>query len=196
MNDWMFYIFGLIFLFILWFYAGGPNNPFSFSGPYITPITDVDSTQVGYDDPGASFFSKPSSANQPLPDPARSPYAGTVEFVGSDPEDGDAGSEYMMIRSNTNDDVTITGWQLVSARTGEQYVIPEGSRRNHDGDIRISDGETAVIITSTSGRSDLKGYFPDSWYAYLGERSDIWDDHNDTITLLDANGKVVDQYKY
>lgn len=198
MSDYLFYIVGIIFIFIVWLYAGGPNNPFSFTGPYITPITNVDTTQVGYDDPGASFW---GSANTPaestdVADSARSPYSGTVRFTGSDPEADEEGSEYMAIRSDTGSDVTITGWQLVSAKSGRQYRIPEGTRRNKTGSIRISDGDEAVIITSTKSQSNLKGDFTDAWNAYLGERRDIWDDRSDTITLLDSNGKLVDQYTY
>jgi hypothetical protein len=102
----------------------------------------------------------------------------------------------MAIRSDTYNDVTITGWQLVSAKSGKQYRIPEGTLRSKTRAIRISDGDEAVIITSTKSNSNLKGYYTDAWNAYLGERHDIWDDRTDTITLLDSNGKVVDQYRY
>jgi hypothetical protein len=199
MSDYLFYVVGIIFIFIVWLYAGGPNNPFSFTGPYITPITDVDTTQVGYDDPGASFWGSANTPNEStdvVVDSAKSPYSGSVRFIGSDPDTGDEGSEYMAIRSDTDTDVIITGWQLVSAKSGKQYRIPEGTLRSKTGTIRISDGDEAVIITSTKSNSNLKGYYTDAWNAYLGERRDIWDDRSDTITLLDSNGKVVDQYRY
>lgn len=38
----------LLLFFLLWVFAGGPSRPISFSGPYITPITNEGQTQAGY----------------------------------------------------------------------------------------------------------------------------------------------------
>jgi hypothetical protein len=48
MNDAFLFIFGLMFIFFVWVYTGGPNRPISFAGPYITPITNVGQGQTGY----------------------------------------------------------------------------------------------------------------------------------------------------
>ncbi len=48
MNDAFLLIFGLIFLFCVWVYTGGPTHPIAFAGPYITPITNVGQVQSGY----------------------------------------------------------------------------------------------------------------------------------------------------
>jgi hypothetical protein len=198
MSDYVFYFLGIVFFLLLWLYNGGPNNPFSFSGPYITPITDVGSTQVGYDDNSSlhAWHGDSSSGHTDVLDSAKSPLADSVEIVGSSPEERTAGREYLMIRSNASQQVTITGWQLVSSRNGTQVRIPEGTRKSRSGAVWLSQGEKAVIITGTRSSSELKGSFPDIWNVYLGLRSDIWNDQSDTITLLDASGKVVDQYSY
>jgi hypothetical protein len=200
MNDYLFYIALIFFFFIIWLYAGGPNNPISFSGPYITPVTDVGSTQVGYDD-GNSVWNAyrgdvTSIGKTDVLDSAVSPYSGSVSIVGSRPEEGSADREYLTIRSSMDDDVTITGWQLVSAKSGAQIRIPEGYDGSRKRAVRLSEGEEAVIFTSTRGASELRESFRDSWNVFLDRRSDVWNDRSDTITLLDGSGKVVDQYRY
>jgi hypothetical protein len=47
-SDATFFIGVLLFFLLVWFVSGGPTRPLSFAGPYITPITDVNQTQVGY----------------------------------------------------------------------------------------------------------------------------------------------------
>ena len=49
-SDGLFFLGVLVFFFVLWLAGGGPNNSISFSGPFITPVTGVGQTQVGYGD--------------------------------------------------------------------------------------------------------------------------------------------------
>ena len=64
MNDGFLIILGLIFLFCVWVYTGGPTRPISFAGPYITPITNVGQSQSGYGK-GTSFISTGSYDGNP-----------------------------------------------------------------------------------------------------------------------------------
>ncbi len=202
-NDLFLFIGILIFFFVLWFYSGGPNNPISFAGPYITPVTDVGVDSVGYDD-GTSFWGAwggNNSANSPdIFEIALSPLHGKVYIAGGTPQSRDEDEEYIIIRSSAGADVTVTGWQLVSASTGTQLRIPEGrhGRSRSSRAVVLSPGEKALIV---SGERDdetdtLRNWYSDEWFAYLERRDDLWPESDDTITLLDASGKVVDQYQY
>jgi hypothetical protein len=198
MNDLMLFLGALVLIFMLWVYSGGPNNPISFSGPFITPVTDVNDTQVGYDDPDAYSWTGPrwGSANYSNTKPdeaidaAYSPYSGKVDIVRGTPESKNAATEYFIIRSTNPNTITLDDWQLVSAKTGEQVRL--GSKRV----VRLSKGERIVVVSGTSGKGDIVGIYDNDTKLYLGERSDIWSDSSDTVTLIDASGKVVDQYTY
>jgi hypothetical protein len=51
-------------------------------------------------------------------------------------------------------------------------------------------------VTGSRASDSVKLNYDGAWRAFLGERDDIWQNDSDTITLLDENGKVVDQYRY
>lgn len=203
MNDAFLFIGILVFFFVLWFYSGGPNNPISFAGPYITPVTDVGVDSVGYDD-GTSFWTRwggDNSANSHDSfDSARSPLYGKVYIAGGTPQSRNEDEEYLIIRSSAGVDVTISSWQLVSAANDTHLRIPEGqhgSSRNPRA-IVLSPGEKALIVTGErDDRSDdLRDWYSDEWFAYLERNDNLWPESDDTITLLDASGQVVDQYQY
>jgi hypothetical protein len=85
-------------------YSGGPNNPISFAGPYITPVTAPGTTQVGYGGSANQFFRSEggytsSSRTGNVIAEARSPYAGEVVISWSDPRSSNATSEYIHIHS-------------------------------------------------------------------------------------------------
>ncbi len=47
-----------------------------------------------------------------------------------------------------------------------------------------------------SGHRSDSDFYSDTWRVFLGSSKELWRSSNDTIRLLDANGKVVDQYSY
>jgi hypothetical protein len=59
-SEGAFFLVLLGFLFILWVYTGGSSKPISYSGLYITPITGLGQTQVGY---GPKLFEHSSSTS-------------------------------------------------------------------------------------------------------------------------------------
>lgn len=204
-NDAFLFLGIILFLFVLWVYSGGPMHPISFSGPYITPVTNVDTVQVGYGDSANDFNTHGSfwgrfsgGGGSDVIESAQSPYVGKVFISSSYPGASSARDENITIRSDDVDDVTVTGWRLIAAKEGTQVTIPDGSEgdSNRKKSIRLEPGETLIITTGTRSNSDQYYRYDNTWYAYLGKRSDIWRDKNDTITLLDADGKVVDQYSY
>lgn len=202
MNDFWLFLGVMLFLFVLWVYTGGPNNPISFAGPYITPVSAPGVAQVGYG-PSANQYLK--SANiQPhavatVVNSAHSPYVSDLNISYSDFRSSDPRTEYVHVHLNSDREVDITGWQLVGAKSGTHVTIPTGKRggSSSDRDIRLSpDYRDAYIVTGSRGTDPLKSMYGDAWHTSLGIRSDIWPDDTDTITLLDQNGKVVDQYSY
>ena len=205
MNDLWLFLGCILFLFVLWVYAGGPNNPISFSGPYITPITSPGSTQSGYGyGPSANTFFKSAntgsrSGNVNVIDSARSPFADDIRIGYSDPRARNARDEYMVVHLDSDKDIDITGWQLVDADNGNHVIIPHGSRGSSSSkrDMTLSvDYRDAYIVSGSRSSDAVKNSIDGAWHAYLGKNSDIWNDDSDTITLLDQNGKVVDQYSY
>ncbi len=202
MNNDIFLFAGiLVFFFVLWLYSGGPTNPISFAGPYITPVTDVGVQSVGYGD-DTSFWSWTgfsNSANSPdILDDARSPLYGKVYIAGGTPQARDEDEEYVIIRSSAGVDVTLTGWQLVGAAVGTQVRIPEGGHGRSSGSrtVELSSGENLLVVTGSRIDRNLHDRYSESWFAYLERDDDIWRNSDDTLTLLDASGKVVDQYRY
>ncbi|MES2931745.1 MAG: hypothetical protein V4682_03560 [Patescibacteria group bacterium] len=164
-GDGIFFLGVLAFFFILWFATGGPTKPISFAGPYITPITDIDSVQQGYGDtPTVDFRSGSVWSNLMsgsfsgganlggVSNP--SPYRGQVRVSGT----GGTGSEdpereYVTLRVSGTDSIDITGWRLVSGASGRGARIPEGAalprsgRVNDTGRIVLNPGDEAIVVT-------------------------------------------------
>jgi hypothetical protein len=305
-NDAFLFVGIIIFLFVLWVYTGGPTKPISFAGPYITPVTNVGGESEGYGagSSGSNYttsnsgsfwgsWGKGSSGGSTTDVPAanRSPYAGKITLGGGNPGASDARQEYLTLQSQANTDVSITGWQLVSTKTGAHATIPKGVElanysSSDPSSIVLSSGNLAIVTTGTSpvddsfretmctGYLDSNGRFSPSlsnrcpspldeldriyggdarkydqcsdyistlsscrvpnsnvpsgtssscrnfaesnlnyrgcisehrndadfrgstWRIFLEESRELWRRSNETIQLLDANGKVVDQYSY
>lgn len=168
-SDGIFFLGVLTFFFILWYATGGPTKPISFAGPYITPITDVDTVQQGYGDDvntswSSSFGSSWSGGNiwssitniesniaslQRRSSDIRafgeaSPFEGLVTVSGTGgvySEDEDL--EYITLRASGNQAVDITGWRLVSGASGKSARIPEGASLPRSG--RVNDTDRIVL---------------------------------------------------
>lgn len=171
----------LIFFFVLWVYSGGPNKPFSFSGPYITPITNISTSQIGYGpsandayrggntssgntNSGQAFWSRWTSSDPSAHVTFGNPsaYAGSVHLERGALGTNDVNTEYLIIRSGANAPVTITGWQLVGTKSGSHAVITQGTLiadpagRITPVPIVLSPGAEAIV---TSGRSPFGASF-------------------------------------
>lgn len=167
MNDALLFIGILIFLFIVWLYAGGPTRPISFAGPYLTPpTTSVDSSQEqywpNYSDneyesigPGEikwwGFGLQDASPNVNL-----SPFADVVELRGGNAAAEDVAQEYVVIESRASAPLSITGWRLVSNKTGASITISYGSP------VASRGGSLLTNITLREGMQALihSGYSP------------------------------------
>lgn len=166
MSDGILFAGIILFFFLLWFVSGGPTRPISFSGPYITPITDVGDVQSGYDSdegwlniPDApSFFGDGSSLAGDATIANPSPLHGQVRIVNvAAGHDGDEESEYVAIElaSEATAPVTISGWRLRSDATYKSAVIPNGAvlpKRgvNRTAPITLEPGDRALIATGDS----------------------------------------------
>lgn len=174
-SDGIFFLGVLVFFFILWYATGGPSKPISFAGPYITPITDVDTVQQGYGEGGSfgsagggnvwtnimNIESSIASLQRRSSDirayGEASPYEGQVTVTGTGgvySEDEDL--EYVTLRASGDQAVDITGWRLVSGASGKSARIPEGAalprsgRVNDTGPIVLAPGEEAIVVTGDS----------------------------------------------
>tara|TARA_R110000824_G_scaffold401771_1_gene615844 strand:- start:500695 stop:501693 length:999 start_codon:yes stop_codon:yes gene_type:complete len=155
-SEFLFFLAMLVIFFVLWLAGGGPSKPISFAGPYITPITNVDQTQVGYGEGGwisgirvngslpgirqQQIQGELSSAQNRLSDLQQqvkevqlfgspSPYKGQVRISGGNFTATDPDQEYVTIQvqNSAPGDITITGWRLVSAATGYGAIIGTGT---------------------------------------------------------------------
>lgn len=175
-SDGLFFFGVLAFFFILWLSTGGPSKPISFAGPYITPITDVDSQQYGYgsvgtydgyNGSGGSFWSSIMNIENTVAGLQRdsseirafgeaSPYKGQVTVSASGVSATDPDKEYVTLTASGNQSVDITGWRLVSGASGRGARIPEGAelptrgRVNDTAHIILKPGEQAYVITGES----------------------------------------------
>lgn len=145
-ND-LFLIFGVLaVVFILWVYTGGPNRPISFAGPYLTALTSPTDESRGY---GGDLLGMPGS------DGTYGPVSGngSIRLGGGNPAASDEDLEYVTLYNDSDEAVSITGWRLVSERSGVSAVIPQGERVLRDSgraDIVLLPGEEAVITTGDS----------------------------------------------
>lgn len=198
MNDLWLFLGIFAFIFVLWIYSGGPNNPISFSGPYITPVTAPGVEQIGYGPSANTYYrtARTSGTKTDVTDTARSPYAGQVRIDSSDPRETDPRAEYIRLHA-TDANIPVSGWQLVSARSGTQVRIPDGNQEESKRPVRLSQDNDALIITGSRASDSLKSTYTyaSAWHIFLGSRDEIWPS-SDLITLLDQNGRVVDQYSY
>ncbi len=159
MGDGMLFLFGIIFFFILWVVSGGPTKPISFSGPFITPITNVGQTQNGYG-PQVALGGTLSAGGVSVGAAIKktSPYADEVYLNHSVNQlNSNPNYEYLGLQvSGTNKQpITISGWKLISKTTGESAVIPQGVPLLTLGTVTLqpivlNPGATATITTGMS----------------------------------------------
>lgn len=174
-GDAMFFLGILAFIFLIWLATGGPSRPISFAGPYLTPITTVGDRSEAYGDDITGETIKSGlfdSANdlrdlqEQLKD-ARvfgeiSPYKGQVTLSRSTggARATNTKDEYIAIKNTGSSDtpVYITGWQVVSAATGNRATIPLGTQTVRTGQLNqgvaIALGPNDAAILST-GRSPV-----------------------------------------
>jgi hypothetical protein len=162
MSDGFFIVGFIVFFFLLWAFTGGPTRPISFAGPYITPITDINQTQVGY---GATSSlrsyvgstgtqTQSSMTDQLATDQSElganqtqaeytalfgtpSPYKGivTMDHSVSGTSENDPSQESIELRlsSDASKNVDITGWKIESTVTYNNAKIPTGVHTLHQG---------------------------------------------------------------
>jgi len=195
-SDALFFLAVIAFFFILWYASGGPTKPISFAGPYITPITDVDTVQEGYGegesysvDGSGSVWGDLMNIQDTLASLQRkasdirafgeeSPYRGQVSVSAGGTGAEDPDEEYVTLRATGDQPVDITGWRLVSGASGRGERIPEGAamprsgRVNDTGRIILQPGDEAVVVT---GESPIGVSFKENMCAgYLGRNQDFY----------------------
>ena len=195
--DLLFFLAVLLFFFILWLGSGGPTHPISFAGPYITPVTNVGVTQVGYGGDGFHASQEEISAgvredlsdirsdlNSLIVFGIASPLKDKVRITGVRNAGTEPDREYVTIRNAGSEPVTITGWRVQSAATdrgatiGEGVLLPSQGGGDETSPITLAPGDQAFLITGDSPidesfkENQCVGYFgsSDKWQPAL-ERS-------------------------
>ncbi|MDR3547913.1 MAG: lamin tail domain-containing protein [Candidatus Pacebacteria bacterium] len=152
-----------LFIFILWAYTGGPSRPISVAGPYITPITNLGQTQVGYG-PKLQIGGSISLPAATLGATGRtqtiqntSSFSGTVTLVHlTGDKNVPTGYARITVSSTAGKDVDLTGWKLVSVKNGTSGTIPTGilvmklGASNTLQEIILRPGDKAVVAPTTS----------------------------------------------
>ncbi len=114
-----------------------------------------------------------------------------IKFTGPD--------EFVTIANWSQEDVNLTGWKLqaVNPETGEvqhTLVFPSGCSLPKDGKLRVHSGPGPMTGQNTSGspsKTDLYGQWQD-----LAEGSYVWNDLGGMVRIVNADGKVIDEYEY
>jgi hypothetical protein len=177
-NGVVFFIVVIVFFFLLWIVGGGPSKPISFAGPYITPITNENQTQVGYGPqlkvggtlnlPGAALTggehtSSAVTQSQTLPAQSTpnvqstSPGNGLVTLThiaggSSNP----TGYVEISVSSSAGADTDITNWSLTSSDVDQSGLIPTGvlvmqlGASNTLQDIVLRPGDKAIVAAGNS----------------------------------------------
>jgi hypothetical protein len=164
-NDFFFYFGGIVLLFILWAVTGGPTRPISFAGAYITPLTNVGQTQVGY---GPQIHLKETisagdgsaTLGASLPSVTYdSPYHSSVWIQHSAKRASGTsvaeGYVQIFVSSTAGKSVDVTGWKIKS-NSGTSATIPNGILVMHLGtgntlqDVLLRPGDVASMSNETS----------------------------------------------
>jgi hypothetical protein len=165
MSDGAFFFGGLVLLFILWVYTGGPSHPISHQGIFITPITGVGQTQVGYGpqiqlkgifSAGASTVSNGNGTGNVTP-ANNSPYSSLVT-IGRATGESTVPDGYLeiFVSSKAGESIDITGWKITSNATGASAIIPTAVLLMHIGqhntlqDVLLRPGDVADISPDAS----------------------------------------------
>lgn len=195
MHDAWFFIGIFAFIFIMWVATGGPAHPISFSGPFLSAPSPLGSgtyiglpaapfaigaesdVQLANPDTGSPATLTPNGGsatkggNTTLSGVSFGPpssYRGKVSLyhyvsgAGGDPQ-----QEYVTVSlsSSAKTPISISGWSLESAATGNAFSIPEGTEVPTSGTVEplqpitLNPGDTATIL---SGRSPIGGSFKEN----------------------------------
>lgn len=186
-TDVVFFFGILLFIFVAWVATGGPEKPISFSGPYLRPVAGPGETAEPYSlnraadeyrrgEGGSGLGALQEQLSNLGSLGEASPYRGLVSMVRSTSgvRATDPKKEYLTLQvsARAQKAITITGWQLVSAR-GVSMRIPSGTEVARSGSVNqtapiaLAPGSKAIV---TSGRSPVGVSFRENLCTgYLGE---------------------------
>ncbi len=172
-SEFLFFLAMMVFFFVLWLAGGGPAQPISFAGPYITPITGVDQEQQGYGNswvpnikmnvtgtlPGVKYQEyrgNLSSIQNQLSDlqieakkqalwSTPSPLRGVVRITGGNFSSTNPDQEYVTIQVSQSAPapVTITGWRLQSLASDKGATIGRGTKTPSTGTVN---GNAPIVL--------------------------------------------------
>jgi hypothetical protein len=162
-NEGGFFLALMGFLFVLWAYTGGPHKPISYSGVFITPITGIGQTQVGYGpkltiNKHVAFGDLDPNAST-TPREYDSPYSSLVSVThGSDAAVGSEKADFIQISisPSAGKDVDVTGWKITSDKTGASATIPQGvlvlqiGGKNSPQEVLLRPGDRANVASDAS----------------------------------------------
>lgn len=217
---WMFV--GVIVLFIfVWFLSGGPRAVFEKTSSWLDFGTAVENKQSDTVAGGVfSIFTQRSSGEWfQLPWQPQLPQGVIVadpdSYLSSDdresyvPEVPAARIERLIYDSNPDREfiefsftrsTNLSGMKVQSA-AGASFPFPLAiSDIHHLGSqaqemVVVQPGETVLLITGAPpGGSSY--YENGVWHLFIGSPTPLWTHDHDTISLIDASGRIVDSFTY
>ncbi len=207
--DGLFVIMAIVFIFIAWVATGGPTRPIATAGPFITPVTRPGEESQGY------RFLVPTNPIDTSSYPKQIPGSGSTISGGKDlytrsdagktsassdttylerstlgPASGNPNQEYVRIVHSGGAPLSISGWRLRSKATGESVTIPQ---------ITLSKEQTLVVVSGRAEAGQLQTTTicaAGAVCVFLNRNLEVYALTRETITLLDANNKIVDSFSY
>ncbi len=181
-GDFVFFLGILLVIFAVWVGAGGPERQISFSGPFLRPISTTGTTAEAYGD---------GSGYRPIEGTSWIPFTGgsgssnetskyrdvvTISRDTTGVTSSDERKEYVVINvsSQASGPISLTGWKLVSTKSGTATGFPQGTEVARSGSvntlsaIKLNPGDQAIV---TSGRSPVGVSFKENMCTgYLAEK--------------------------
>ncbi len=178
-DDALFFLLIGVGFFVLWAVTGGPTRPISFAGAFITPITNVDSKQVGYGPKihlgesvsvggtdGASISAHTSDTAPANNDSMYRNQINVGRAFSYFPADPGNAYVHLIVSSNAITPVSISHWRFKSVANNAMVIISNS-------DASLAPNTSTTVLTTFPSNSQ-----------------------HDTITLEDSVGRFVSSFSY
>jgi hypothetical protein len=149
-SDAIVVVFILVALWFMWFLSGGPTRTEANKGPFIKPLSPIDTGEIYGKIPTIDFGFKLGTKNF-----VSSPYRSSVKTSGSSLREISPSKEYLDITNKSDAILNITGWKVVNengtaATIGRGVGLFVSGKAVELSNIVLRPGETAHVISGQS----------------------------------------------
>lgn len=157
-SDLLFFLGVFAFIFIAWVATGGPNRPIDFAGPYITPLTNVNTVQEGYGTTTTHFWSGVTGGSYSYTgqtiSATKTPAQVQSELASDQAQLADLQTKINQTRlfgdpSPYHGEITIGGGNIYATDPDQQYVTIQLSS-SATADVTISGWKVTSLATDKS----------------------------------------------